>query len=148
MNWRSATEVTFNAIVTWGYWVIGLIAVVAFVAPLFETATEEDPTGGAGISAPIIALCTAAVLLSQALGNGGMQFRRIPSIFIGIGSVASAYFWIAAEAGAHPFAPQLPLILGILLLLAAFATISVPFLALSVRQQSTNQSSYQQDHPC
>ena len=78
MNWRSAAEAVFNVIVTWGYWAIGLIAVAAFVAPLFETATEEDPTAGAGTSAPIIALCTAAVLLSQAVGRGGMRFRRMP----------------------------------------------------------------------
>ena len=147
MNWRSAAEAVFNVIVTWGYWAIGLIAVAAFVAPLFETATEEDPTAGAGTSAPIIALCTAAVLLSQAVGRGGMRFRRMPSIFIGIGSVASAYLWMASEARVHPFDPQLPLILGILLLLAAFATIAVPLLALSVRQQSTNQESNEQDEP-
>ncbi len=178
MSLRSVAEAIFNAIVTWGYWVIGLIAVAAFVAPLFAPATQgdptavgsgayapvcepatqggrngeageytpvckpvtqEDPTGGAGISAPIIALCTAAVLLSQALGSGGMRLRPTPSIFVGIGSAASAYMWIAAEARVHPFDPQLPLILGILLLLAAIATIAVPFLALSVRQQPSNQ---------
>ena len=147
MNWRSVAEAVFNAIVTWGYWIIGLIAVIAFVAPLLEPATQEDPTGGAGVSAPIIALCTAAILLSQALGSGGMRLRRMPSIFIGIGSVASAYLWIAAEGRVHPFDPQLPLILGILLLLAAFATIAVPFLALSVRQQPSNQDSDEQDEP-
>ncbi len=145
MNWRSATEAVFNAIVTWGYWAIGLIAVAAFMAPLFNPATEEDPTGGAGVSAPVIALCTAAVLLSQAVGSGGMRFRRMPSIFIAIGSVTSAYLWMAAEARVHPFDPQLPLVLGILLLLAAFTMIAVPFIALVIRQQSTNQDSGEQD---
>ncbi len=147
MNLRSVAEAIFNAIVTWGYWAIGLVAVVAFLAPLLEPATEEDPTGGAGVSAPIIALCVAAVLLSQALSSGGMRLRRVPSIFIGIGSVASAYLWIAAEARVHPSDPQLPLILGILLLVAAFATIVVPFLAFSVRQRPSNQDNDEQDRP-
>ena len=126
---------------------LGLIAVVAFVAPLFEESTKDDPTGGAGISAPIVALCTAAVLLSQAMTAGGMQFRRIPGLFVGIGSIASAYLWIAAEARVNPFDPELPLVLGILLAAAAVATISVPLLYLSGKPRPNNQSPSEGNEP-
>ena len=115
---------------------MALIAIVAFLSPLLTSPTEENPTGNAGLFAPVIALCTAAVVLTQAVKAGGLKFQRIPSIFIGVGSMASAYLWIAAEARAHPADPALPGVLLVLLVVTALSTIAIPFLAMGDKPPS------------
>lgn len=83
------------------------LAVFAFLTPLLTSATEEEPTGGAGLYAALIALCAAAILISEAATNAGSPMRRLPSIFIGIGCMANAYLWVAEEAEIHPANPLL-----------------------------------------
>ena len=63
----------------------------------------------------------------------------MPSIFIGLGSMGSAYLWMAAESDAHPLDPELPLALAILFAMAA-VMVSIPLLARS-KSQSDGQSS-------
>ena len=140
MNLRRAIAAVLGAIATWWYWAVGLIAVLAFLVPLSVAPTEEDPTGGAGQSAPIVALCTAALLISRSRNIGGLL-----GVLIGIGSVASAYLWMAAEAGVHPFSLELPVTLSILLGLAAMTTLAVPLFALGARLRSNDQPLAKED---
>ncbi len=85
-----------RAIVNWVHCIMAAIAIAAFAVPMLTRPTEENPTADAGLFAPVIALCTAAIFFAQAVNTGGLRIRRTPGIFIGVGSMASAYLWIAA----------------------------------------------------
>ena len=136
MHRRRGIATLLRAISAWWYWTLALIAAAAFAAPLFEASTKEDPSGGAGISAPIVALCAAAILLSEALNAGELRIRRIPSMFVAIGGLASAYLWVSDAAKTHPTNPELPLVLAVILGSAAVATIAVPLFVLTTKQDS------------
>ena len=82
MNLSKAIATYLGAIKAWWYWTLGLIAAAAFAVPPLEESTKEDPTGGAGIYAPIVALCAAAILLSEAMNAGELRIRRIPSFLL------------------------------------------------------------------
>ena len=126
MNWRKARE----TIVNWWSGVAAVAALIAFMIPLLTAPTDEDPTGGAGLFAPVVALCVAAMILTEAIKAEGLQIRRIPSIFIGLGGMGSAYLWMAAESDAHPLNPELPVALVILFAMAAL-TFTVSLFARS-----------------
>lgn len=125
-----------HSIITWGYGTFVFVAAVAFATPLFQESTEEDPSGGAGLYAPLIALCVAATLLLEALKPGEFRIRRIPSIFAALGGSASAYFWVADAAKTHPFSWELPLVLLVILGLAAFTTGLALLFVLAEKQDS------------
>ena len=114
-------------------------AAIALLIPFLTAPTDQDPTGGAGPFAPIVALCVAAMILAEAVRGGGLQIRRMPSIFIGLGSMGSAYLWMAAESEVHPLDPELPLALAVLFAMAA-VMVSIPLLARG-KSQSDGQSS-------
>ena len=59
--------------------------------------------------------------------------------FIGLGSMGSAYLWMAAESDAHPLDPELSVTLAILFAMAAIM-ITVPLIAWS-KSRSDGQSS-------
>ena len=124
MNWRKALE----TIVNWWSGVAAVATAIAFLIPFLNSPTDQDPTGSAGPFAPIVALCVAAMILAESVRSGGLQFRRVPSIFIGLGSMGSAYLWMAAESNAHPLDPELPLTLAILFAMAA-VMLAVPLIA-------------------
>ena len=126
MTWRRA----FGTIVNYWSGIAAVAAVIAFLIPFLDAPTEQDPTGSAGPFAPIVALCVAAMILAESVKGGGLRIRPIPSIFIGLGSMGSAYLWMAAEHGAHPLDPELPKTLTILFATAA-VTIVVPLIAWS-----------------
>ena len=92
MNWRKALETTVN----WWSGVAAVAAAIAFLIPFLNAPTDQDPTGSAGPFAPIVALCVAAMILAKSVKGGGLRIRRMPSIFIGLGSMGSAYLWMAA----------------------------------------------------
>jgi hypothetical protein len=123
----------------WWSWVAAVAALIAFMVPFLTPPTDEDPTGGAGLLAPVVALCVAAMILTEAIKAGGLKIRRIPGIFIGLGSIGSAYLWMAAESNAHPLDHELPLGLAILFAMAAF-TLAVSLTARS-NPRSNGQSS-------
>ena len=135
MNWRKARETILN----WWSVVAAGAAVIAFIIPLLNAPTDQDPTGAAGLFAPVVALCVAAMILTEAIKAGGLQVRRIPSIFIGLGGMGSAYLWMAEASDAHPRDLELPLTLVILFVIAAL-TLTVPLIAWS-NSRSNGQSS-------
>ena len=136
MNWRRVLERAVN----WWYAVAAAGAVISFSIPLMMTPTIEDPTGGAGLFAPVVAICVAAMVLAEAVNAGGLQLRRIPGIFIAVGSMASAYLWMAAESGTHPRDPALLGALALIFLMGALVTLFVPLTALLVKSQPADQS--------
>lgn len=119
--------------VEWSHWIMAVVAAAAFAHPMLTPSTEANPTANAGLFAPVIALCTATIVLAQAVNPGGLRIRRMPGILIGVGSLLSAYLWMTAEAGAHPRDPALPIVLFILFALAA-----VGILAMAVLAQGDN----------
>ena len=133
MDRRKAIATFLRAISTWWYWTLALIAAVAFATSLFAESTTEDPAGGAGVSAPIVALCVAAIVLSEAMNAGELRIRRLPSIFVGVGGLASAYLWVADAAKTHPANPELPLVLVVIFVLAALAAVAVPLFVLAAQ---------------
>ena len=87
------------------HWIMAVVASAAFADSLLTPPTIENPTSDAGLVAPVIALCTAAIVFAQAMNPRGLRIQRTPGIFIGVGSMASAYLWMAAEAETHPTDP-------------------------------------------
>lgn len=133
---RGAMIASLRAISVWWYSIATVIAIAAFLAPLLTAPSDENPTGGAGLFAPVVALCTAAIVLAEAVNAKRFQFRRIPSMFIGIGSMATAYLWMAAEADVHPANPTLLGAISLLWIVAALATVAMPLIALVLSQRS------------
>ena len=126
VNWSKARETIMN----WLSPVVPVAALIAFMVPFLIAPTDQDPTGGAGLFAPVVALCVVAMILTEAIKAGGLKIRRIPSISIGLGSIGSAYLWMAAESNAHPLDPELPLALAILFAMAAALTLAASLTAL------------------
>ena len=131
----------FRALVIWWHWVIAIIAVATFTAALLTSPTNENPTGNPGLFAPIVALCTAAMILTQAVNGKGVKIQRFPGILIGIGSLASAYLWMAAEANIHPADPELLRTISIIWIAVAVVTIIIPLTSLMLTPQSKDQPS-------
>ena len=139
MNWH-------RIIASWWYGIAAAAATFAFVLPLLTAPTDEVPTGNAGVFAPMVALFTAAIIFAEAVNGRALQPRRIPSFCIGIGSMASAYLWIAGEAGIHPANPTLLTPLLLLLAMGALVTVGVPLVALASKPQPDDQSSSEDDN--
>ena len=79
---------------------------------------------------------SSALVISQTVKARGWRVRVVPSVC----SVASAYYWMADEAGTHPLDPTLPASLTLLGAMAALMTVAVPFAALTNQWQSDDQS--------
>lgn len=136
MSWHGAIATSLRAIVVWWYSIAIVIAVAAFVAALID----DDPTGEAGLYAPVVALCTVAIVLGEAVNSRGVQFRRTPGFFVGLLGMATAYLWMAAEARIHPANPALLGEISLLWILAALATVMMPLTALVISRQSDGSS--------
>ena len=103
------------------YGAVAAIVLVCIAAPLLTPATPANPSGNAGLSAPILALCAGALALAQALRPGDLALGRAPAICAGVASLGSAYMWIADAAGTHPATPALPGLFWLMLGLTAVA---------------------------
>ena len=79
------------------------------------------------------------MLLAEAVNSKGLQIRKWPGIFIALGSMASAYLWMADASETHP---REPVLLGTLALLFVMgAILAVPVIALFVKSQPDDKSS-------
>ena len=111
------------------YWYIvsAILGIVTFVASMIAEPTAANPAGEAGLYAALVALCTAGIILAEALRES--KDHLLPKICIGLGTLATAYLWIADEAGVHPKNPNL---LGnvLLLYLLAAGVFSMPMLLI------------------
>ena len=122
------------------HWVMLAMAGIAIFTAVFTPATEEDPAGFAGISAPIVALCTATIALTHAV-NGGVRIGRTKGILIALGSVISAYLWMADAADAHLLSLDVPIILLIIFALATLFVLVATLGSQEDNSQSNDQSS-------
>ena len=129
-----------GSLVVWGYSAISLVVIAAFWAALSATPMDDDPTGGAGTFAPIIALCTAAMWLSESVfARNSKGPRPIPSVLMAGGMLASAYLWMASEAETHPLDPTLATQLVILAIASGIATISIPLMLLGNLRRNSDE---------
>ena len=131
MNWRN---VFVGAMNRW-YGVAAASAVISLSIPLLTTPTIQDPTGGAGVFAPLVAMCVAAMVLAEAVNAGGLQIRKMPGVLIAIGSMASAYLWMATESEVHQRELILLGELALLFSLGELMTLLVPVTALLVKSK-------------
>ena len=120
------------------HWIMAAVALAAFITSLSASNTEENSTGSAGLLAPIIALCAAAVVFAQATNPGGMRIRRTPGIVIGVSSLFSAYLWIADEIGIHPRDPSLPVLLLLLFAIPAAGILATALFLPASKPPSAN----------
>ena len=100
------------------HWVMLATAGIAIITAVLTPSTDEYPAGFAGVSAPIVALCTATVALIHAV-NGGVRIGRTKGIFLVLGSVTSAYLWMADAADAHLLSLEVPILLLMIFALAS-----------------------------
>ena len=133
---KRITAVTDN----WLHWVMVLMAGIAILVTVFTASTEEDPAGFAGVSAPIVALCTATVALTHAV-NGGVRIGRTKGIIIGVGSVISAYLWMVDAADVHLLSLDVPFMLLIIFVLATLFVLVAAWGSQKDNSQSNDQSS-------
>ena len=119
----------------WGYWIMVFMAGNAFGLPMFTAATEDDPTASAGVYAPIIALSVASIILLEAANSDAKGFRRLPTAFIGLGSMASAYMWMADAADTHPADPTLSVPVLILFGMCALSTLFIPLAIMRAKSE-------------
>ena len=100
MNWSKASAIAL-------YCVACTVATVAFITAMTSEMTQDNPSGEAGLYAPLVALSVAVLFLVEAFDVGVWPSRRLRIVAVGLGSLASAYLWIADEAGVHPSDPKL-----------------------------------------
>ena len=119
------------------YWyvVTGTFAIVVFLGALTTDPTEKDPSGEAGFFAAMLALCAAAIFIAETANAKSTSIRRAPGIFLGIVTLASAYLWIAAEAGVHPANPVLFGQIGFIWLLCAILAVLIAMMLLFIRKR-------------
>ena len=110
-----------------------ILGIFSFVTPLTIEPTADDPAGQAGLYAALVALCTAGIVLAEAARES--KVRLLPKVCIGVGTLATAYLWIADEAGVHPMNPSLPGSILLLYLLAA-VVFSIPMLLIITSGES------------
>ena len=127
-------------ILTVGFWAMAIavaFVVMVVIADAIETpTTDPNPAETAGSFAPIVALCTAFMALSQARSGRSLRIWPRPDIYIGVSSVICAYLWIMDEAGKHLFDPEFPIVLSSL-----FAILAVgAFLIFYSTQEDSTQS--------
>ena len=70
MNRRKTFETILNR---WSVVAAGAAATCIYVPYNGHAPTEQDPTGGAGLFAPVVALCVAAMILTEAIKAGELQ---------------------------------------------------------------------------
>ena len=113
-------------LINWWHWLPIVLGLFVLLAAFTAEPTEKDVTGGAGISAALLALFTASLAITEAANAGGLTHKRVRTWSIGIGTVATAYLWISGESGVHPANPSLPGLLAAIFLLGALISVIGP----------------------
>ena len=117
------------------YWctVWGFLATAAFAAALASPSTEAEPSGEAGYYAAIIAMCLAAVLITEmAFARNRTGGRWWFASITGTMAMAGAYLWIADEANIHPADIDLLVsLVAVWVLTACAASFVVGFIVLA-----------------
>lgn len=132
-----------------GFWTMAIavaFVVVVVIADAIETpTTDPNPAQTAGSFAPIVALCTAFMALSQARSGRSLRIWPRPDIYIGVSSVICAYLWILDEAGKHLFDPELPIVLSFFFAILAVGVFLIFFSAQQDNTQTVDQPSKAKD---
>ena len=118
MTWREISVVSV-------YCIASVVAVATFIAALRSEETVANPSGEAGLYAPVIALSVATMLLAEVFGVDSRISRRWRAVGIGIGSWLSAYLWMADGAKVHPSNLILLFDLSMLWILAAIVSFAL-----------------------
>ena len=131
---RMETEGKYGKFILWP-WYLALLALGAaiIVAAISSQATENDPTGGAGFYAAMMALCVASFFLTHSTVNirSSSPVDYAVNFVIGIGLFVGAYFWVSSESGVHPTDPQLSNAMLVLSIgVASIALLLIPLVFL------------------
>ena len=117
------------------YGTASIVALAAFVTALRSDITTENPAGEAGLYSPLIALSVAVLFFAENFVLDAWLPRRVRGTFVGVGSLASAYLWIADEAGIHPINLKLLADLSFVWIAAAIV-VSIFMAAVFLRDRS------------
>lgn len=121
MNWREISGVAV-------YCTASMVAGGAFVAALRSQVTEGNPSGEAGLYAPVIALSVAAMVFAEVFGVDSRISRRWRAICIGVGSLLCAYLGMADGAKVHPSNLKLLFDISVVWIIAAIASFALVIL--------------------
>lgn len=122
------------------HWIFVLVALSAFLNPMLTSPSEDNPTGNAGISVSIIALCLAAIAFIRSTKSNRSGFGRIPAMCVGVGGLVSAYLLVAATTGVHPRDPLLPTLLLLLFAVPAAALLATALFPREIKPPPNNHS--------
>ena len=114
----------------WWYAIISAIGIASFIVSLQSQPSDSNPSGEAGFYAAIIAMCVAAIALTESVVKP--KYPKLVKVVMGIGVCASAYLWVSAEAKVHPLAPELGWSWLVLFIAMSIFTLFVPILALAL----------------
>ncbi len=120
---RQYTIDLFKRIEAYWFAVAGVFAIAVFVNALLTPGTVENPAGLAGLSAGMLAMSAAAIVIAEAAYAQQLALRRMPGLFLGLVTLAGAYLWTAAEAGAHPADPAFSGLIGSIWIMCAVITL-------------------------
>ena len=105
-----------------GWW----LCIPIFLGIATVVASVEGPAESAEVLAPVLALCTALLLFTRYVSPGGRIRRRIADISIGLGSIGTAYLWMASALKVHPISLELVGTLAFLIFLVAVLALIFP----------------------
>ena len=125
-----------RVVAKWLYRILGIAVFFVYMIP-FLNSTDEDPTGGAGSFAPLVALYAAMLVLLRGRVSEDASWGISPNVMIGIGSLFTAHLWLADAEGTHPLDPSLPLAVVLALIpgVAITVWVFVPEIARAVRKR-------------
>lgn len=120
-RWWGYIRLTLEA---WLHVLLFTVAGAGFAAALLApTSTVDNPAEGAGIYAPVIALCVGVAFLVDGIATRRMKRPRpLVTVLLALGMMASAYLWLAGEAEVHPMHPGLAFEVGFLFAAASLGT--------------------------
>ena len=114
MIWSKASAIAL-------YCVACTVAAVALFTAMTVEGTQDNPSGEAGLYAPLVAFSVAVLFLIEVFDVGVWPSRRLRIAAVSLGSLASAYLWLADEAGVHPSDTKLIIDLSVVWIVAAVA---------------------------
>ena len=129
MDWR-------GVVAKWLYRILGIAVIFVYAIPFMQS-TNENPTGGAGSFAPLIALYTAMLILLRSRVSADANWRVSPDIMIGLGSLFTAHLWLVDSEGISPLDVTLPLLVLLALIPGVAITVwlFVPEIVRAVRKR-------------
>ena len=90
-----------NKLLLFAHLAVAIFMVLAFLTAVISTPTERQPSGEAGLYAPVMAIGVGTLLLLNRTRFGGSRGKLIRELMVIAGSMGSAVLWLADAAETH-----------------------------------------------